>query len=187
MTKQEYLIALGSNLGSGSLNPAETLASALKALQHKGLQLLRVSRFFETPCFPAGAGPDYVNAAAAIRSEQPPAEVLAALHRIEAEHDRQRISRWAARTLDLDMLAQEETVLPDREHHDHWRDLPPEAQQSDTPQTLILPHPRIQDRGFVLVPLCDVAPHWRHPTLGLTALQLRDALPAEARDEVIPL
>lgn len=187
MRKQDFLIALGSNLGAPPLDPAQVLAASIKEMSQHGLQPRRVSRFFSTPCFPAGAGPDYVNAVVLIRAGLSPQTVLAALHRIEAAFDRQRISRWAARTLDLDLLAAGDAVLPDRQTFDTWLTLPPDRQRAEAPDRLILPHPRIQDRAFVLVPLCDIAPDWQHPVLGQSARALCKRLPQALRDAVKPL
>ncbi len=91
------------------------------------------------------------------------------------------------RTLDIDLLAMGDSVLPDTKTQDSWRALAPEAQIRTTPDQLILPHPRLQDRAFVLVPLADVAPDWVHPRTGLTVLQMLDALPAADREAVKPL
>ena len=148
--------------------------------------MLRLSRFFATPCFPAGAGPDYVNAAAVIVPAEgmQPADVLAALHQIEAAFGRSRLSRWGMRTLDLDLLACGAQVLPDAGTQTRWRDLSPEDQPREAPDQLILPHPRLQDRAFVLVPLADVAPDWRHPVLHLTVAEMLAALPQADRDAV---
>ncbi|RID93170.1 2-amino-4-hydroxy-6-hydroxymethyldihydropteridine diphosphokinase [Gemmobacter lutimaris] len=176
----QALIALGGNLPDGDRSPAETLRAALRRLRELGLAPISVSRFHATPCFPAGAGPDYVNAAAVVEcGPLTAAEVLATLHRVEAEFGRERLSRWAGRTLDLDLLAMGGQVLPDAATQAEWRDLPPEAQARRAPDSLILPHPRLQDRGFVLVPLADVAPDWCHPVLGLTVRQMLARLPAE--------
>jgi 2-amino-4-hydroxy-6-hydroxymethyldihydropteridine diphosphokinase len=78
-------------------------------------------------------------------------------------------------------------VLPDAQTHRRWRELAPEDQARQAPDQLVLPHPRLQDRAFVLVPLCDVAPDWRHPVLGLTARALLAALPAADVAAVKPL
>ncbi len=89
--------------------------------------------------------------------------------------------------VDLDLLALGHFVRPDVGGFTHWQALPLAAQMQETPTELILPHPRLQDRAFVLVPLAGIAPNWRHPVLGKTARQLLAALPADARAEILPL
>ncbi len=163
------------------------MSAALQTLTQNSLTLRCVSRFFATPCFPPGAGPDYVNACAAIRTDLPITEVLRVLHQIEAEFGRARQQRWGSRTLDLDLLAMGDTVLPDAETQTAWRDLPAEDQQLRAPDQLILPHPRLHERAFVLVPLADIAPEWRHPLLGRTVAEMAAALSQQARQEVVPL
>ncbi len=187
---QVCLIALGGNLPSDAGAPAQTLRAALSALAAAGLPVLAQSRFWRTPCFPVGAGPDYVNACASLDGGalgDDPAQVLAVLHRIEAQFGRTRATRWGGRTLDLDLLALGDQVFPDAAVQDHWRALDPVAQANRAPDRLILPHPRMQDRAFVLVPLRDIAPDWRHPRLNRTVRQMHDALPAADRAAVVPL
>jgi 2-amino-4-hydroxy-6-hydroxymethyldihydropteridine diphosphokinase len=183
------LIALGANLPFEGASPGTTLRSAALALAEEGLAVHAFSRLFATPCFPAGAGPDYVNAAAVIDLGQALdlTSVLARLHLVEARFGRERAQRWGMRTLDIDLLAMDDSVLPDAETQGRWRALPASAQIGTAPDQLILPHPRMQDRAFVLVPLAEVAPHWVHPLLGLSVRQMLAALPAEDRDAVKPL
>ncbi len=149
--------------------------------------IVAASRLFRTPCFPAGAGPDYVNAAIRIDSAAAPRDILARLHAIEARHGRTRVQRWGMRTLDLDLLAVGDLVVPDAATQGEWRALPPDLQRMRAPDDLILPHPRLQDRAFVLVPLADVAPDWVHPVTGLSVTALRDRLPAADLADVVPI
>jgi 2-amino-4-hydroxy-6-hydroxymethyldihydropteridine diphosphokinase len=151
--------------------------------------LVAKSRFFRTPCFPAGTGPDYVNAACIVQvsGDLSPHAVLARLHDVEAIFGRRRARRWGMRTLDLDLLAYGDSVLPDADTQTRWRDLPDADQARLAPDQLILPHPRLQDRAFVLVPLADVAPGWRHPVLGLTVADMVSRLPAADRAAVVPI
>jgi 2-amino-4-hydroxy-6-hydroxymethyldihydropteridine diphosphokinase len=149
-----------------------TLRAALDALADAGAILHAVSPFYATPCFPEGAGPDYVNAAAHIGIDAGPEDMLGLLHRIEAGFGRTRTRRWGRRTLDLDLLACGAQVLPDIAGYNAWRALPLDAQMTRAPDQLILPHPRMHERAFVLVPLADVAPDWRHPVLGCTVREM---------------
>ncbi len=185
--EQEKLIALGANLSSEIGSPLETIRAAIAELSAVGEGVTRVSRFYATPCFPAGAGPDYVNACLVSEGPMPAREVLALLHRIEHRFGRERQQRWGSRSLDLDLLAHGQDVFPDATSHSYWRMLALEEQKTRSPEELILPHPRMHERAFVLVPLCDVAPDWRHPLLGQTVRELCAALPVEAREEVKPL
>ena len=184
MTTRQFriaLIALGANLPFAGRTPHQTLQLALTCFPSVNLAVPSVSRFFATPCFPAGAGPDYVNAAALLQVEEATAakDLLSRLHHVEAMFGRQRAQRWGMRTLDIDLLALDNVVLPDVATQTHWRRLDPALQATQTPDDLILPHPRMQDRAFVLLPLNDVAPDWRHPVLNQTISQLLAAIPAE--------
>lgn len=184
---QEYLIALGGNLRSCAGVPQQTLRAALTKLEQAGAHPAQTSRFFRTPCFPPGAGPDYVNAAARLWFDGGPQALLSVLHDVEAAFGRDREQRWGRRTLDLDLVAAGDTVLPDAETHARWRNLPLERQIEATPDRLILPHPRLQDRAFVLVPLADVAPGWVHPVLGLTVAEMLKRTPEEEKSGVVAL
>lgn len=188
------LVAFGANVPMPGLSLSDTVLAAHQSLLEARLldraqSDATLSRLYRTPCFPPGAGPDYVNAAGvyALDDSWTAEAFLALLHRIEGRAGRTRDIRWGARTLDLDLIALDDLVLPDAATQDAWRALPAADQARLAPDRLILPHPRLQDRAFVLVPLADVAPDWRHPRLGLTIRQMRDALPPAALDEVVPL
>ena len=186
VAKGPVLIAIGGNL-AGPLGPPEaTIRAAIAEIARDIAPIAAASRLYRTPCFPAGAGPDYVNAAIRLGGSGggDPAALLAALHAVEARHGRARVQRWGMRTLDLDLLAVGDLVLPDAATQADWRALPPDLQRMRAPDALILPHPRLQDRAFVLVPLADVAPDWVHPMLGMSVREMRGRLPAAERAEV---
>ena len=178
------MIALGANLPLPQKTPIETVQAAIFRLQERGLAIRLASRFFETPCFPPGAGPDYINAALVADWPGTPEALLALLHEVEAAFSRTREVRWGMRTLDLDLIALGDAVLPDRETWAPWRGLPLADQMRRAPDQLILPHPRLEDRGFVLMPLMDVAPDWVHPVTGVSVARMCAALAPEARAEV---
>lgn len=129
-------IGLGSNLGES----ADTLVSALKALQaSSGITLIRASQFYQSTAVGPGEQPDYINAAAYIKTTLEPEALLDQLQAIENQHDRKRGPvRWTARTLDLDLLLYGD-------------------QQINTDR-LTVPHPHIAERNFVLLPLNDLNP-----------------------------
>lgn len=186
MDKKRILLALGANLPGSAGDPSQMLVKAMQFLVAEGLSLLAVSRFFRSAAFPAGSGPDYVNACAVMTGPQNPDHVLAILHRIEAALGRIRTTRWASRGIDIDLLAMEGAVRPDPDTQARWRNLPLEAQMQTAPETLILPHPRLADRAFVLIPLAEIAPLWVHPLTGATVRQMCDALPEAEKAALKP-
>lgn len=187
VSSNETLIALGANLDSLHGGPKATLRQALKRLEGLNLGVASLSRWWRTPAFPVGSGPDFVNAVAALETTLDPTDLLAALHSVEEALGRARTSRWAARVVDLDLLAQGDSVAPDSATVQRWMAMAPDEAQSQTPDRLLLPHPRLHERAFVLAPLVDVRPDWRHPLLGASARELFAALPAEAMRGVSPL
>jgi 2-amino-4-hydroxy-6-hydroxymethyldihydropteridine diphosphokinase len=160
------LIALGANIASPAGTPAQTLRAALAALAEKDVNIAHVSQFYRTPAWPDPSDPAFVNAVSRIETTLPPAALLNRLHGIEAAFGRIRSKPNAPRSLDLDLLDYDGLV----------QEGPP-----------VLPHPRLAERAFVLVPLFEVAPLWRHPVTGCTAKDLLAAIPAAARAAIRPL
>ena len=152
------LIGIGSNLAAPSArSPLETAQAALPALAAPHLQPVLCSSWYESAPVPASDQPWFVNAVALVATELEPEKLLGLMLDVESRFGRVRDERNAARTLDLDLLDYDGLVL-------------------DAPR-LTLPHPRLHARRFVLEPLCEIAPQWRHPILRRSASELLAALP----------
>lgn len=162
------IIALGANLPApGGTGPAVTLRRAASAIGCvPGLRPVAVSRLWDSAAVPPSGQPRFVNAVMAIAGDVDPDALLAALHAIEARFGRVRGEANAARTLDLDLIDAAGAV-----RHD----------------SVILPHPRLAQRAFVLLPLAEVAPGWRHPVTGEGVAALIAALAPAARAACRPL
>ena len=132
------------------------------ALERAGLRIVGRSRWYESAPVPMSDQPWYVNGVVEIDTDLDPASLLALLHEIEAAFGRTRSVRNEARPLDLDLLAYGDRVL------------------TEEPRPLI-PHPRLHERAFVLLPLAELAPDWRHPALGEGIQALIGRLP---RDQI---
>ena len=153
------LIGLGANLPSPRHGPPrKTLEAALAACDARGITIVRRSRWYNSSPMPPSAQPWFVNGVAAIRSALDPPALLAVLNRIESDFGRVRTARNDPRTIDLDILGYHRLV-----------------RSGATPPNL--PHPRLHERAFVLWPLRDVAPRWRHPVDGRTVAAMIAALP----------
>jgi 2-amino-4-hydroxy-6-hydroxymethyldihydropteridine diphosphokinase len=152
------IIGIGSNLAApGYASPIDTGLAAVCALAAPHLHPVAASPWYESAPVPESDQPWFANAVALVETEREPEFVLDWLLTIEARFGRERGERNAARTLDLDLIDYDGLIL-------------------DTPR-LTLPHPRMHQRRFVLAPLCDLAPGWRHPRLGVTAAALLAGLP----------
>ncbi len=183
--KQLALIAMGANLPSAAGPAATTIEIAVAQLRQE-LDVLAVSEFYRTPAFAPATGPDYVNAALAARWSGTPRELMALLHRHEdiLGRDREGVARWAPRLVDLDLLALGDLVLPDGPTHDALRARDRMDRLIPGAADPIVPHPGLQERAFVLRPLADVAPQWRHPRLGRTVQQMLADLPRDEQDGI---
>ena len=151
------LIGIGSNLEGPWGPPDAAVERALAALDEAPLRLLGASRPIVTAPFGRTDQPDFVNAVAEIETRLEPASLLAHLHAIERRAGRRRTLRWGPRTLDLDLLDYHGLVAAADPNHDEGP---------------VLPHPGIPERSFVLGPIAEIAPDWRHPVLGETAATL---------------
>lgn len=156
------LLGLGGNLPFRRLtSPRQTLEAVLAAVAEDGVEVLARSRWYETAPVAAEPQPWYVNGVAALGTGLPPDRLMALLLQVEARFGRVRSRRDAPRTVDLDLLAYHDLVLHAEE------------------PALTLPHPRLHQRAFVLRPLLDVAPDWRHPVLQRPARDLLEELPPD--------
>ena len=155
-------IGLGANLTPlGYKNPREGCVAAVSALQGEGVCVEKISKWYETAPVPISNQPWYLNAVAQAKTELNAAQTLAALHKIEMLFGRVRELRNEARVLDMDLLDFAGMVSDNVE--------------------LMLPHPRLCERAFVLVPLCELSPNWRHPVNGSLIGDLIKGLPAEQK------
>ncbi len=158
------VVALGANLSTDAHGPPEAgLHAALDIMPGYGVSVVRRSRLYRSAPVPPSGQPWYVNAVAIVATALGPRELLAALLAIEARFGRVRRERNDARVLDLDLIDYDGRV-------GHW------PASGELP-ALDLPHPRLATRGFVLLPLAELEPGWRHPESGASPATLIAALP----------
>jgi len=161
---ESAVVALGSSLAGDYESREALLEAALRRFADLGLTVMARSGWWESAAWPDPSAPAYLNGVALVAPDLPPDEMLAALHAIERAFGRARGEVNAPRTLDLDLIAHGRLVLDGT--------------------GLILPHPRAHERRFVMGPLAEIAPTWRHPVYGGTARMMaagatvgRDAAP----------
>lgn len=157
-------IAIGANLPGAYGTPREACDAALAMLWTRGATLVKQSRWYETAPVPISDQPWYVNAVVAVETTLTPSDLLSLLHTIEAEMGRLRREANAARVIDLDLLDYNGITSAE------WP---------------LLPHPRIAERAFVILPLMDIAPDWSHPVTGQTIEALRADLPTDQKIRVL--
>ena len=141
-------IALGSNLGDKEAN----LRRALELLIERGVEIVKTSTFISTEPYGVTDQPTFLNGVCEVRTSLEPLALLHTLLEIEQEMGRVRLRHWGERNIDLDLLLYEDVVM-------------------DTPE-LKLPHPDMQNRDFVLLPLAEIAPELIHPAIGKSISEL---------------
>ncbi len=157
------LIGLGSNMTGPWGSPRTCVGRALVALDEPPLKLLKASTLIETTPFGKQDQPSYVNAVARIETRLRAPDLLKALRTIERAAGRERRERWGERTLDLDILDYNGAVVE-------------EGVEQSSDAELVLPHPAIAEREFVLAPIAEIAPRWKHPLTGRTARSMLSEL-----------
>ena len=163
------LIGIGANLPSPKHGaPGATCGAALAALEQAALTIAARSRWYKSAPVPASDQPWFVNGVVRVKTTLDPTKLMTLLLRTEEAFGRRRGEKNAPRVIDLDLLAYGEMVV----------DLEP-IEPGAGIGAVTVPHPRLHERAFVLLPLRDVSPDWRHPVLGLAVSELVAALPAD--------
>jgi len=161
-------IAVGGNIPGAWGEPRDTFERAVVELERNGLRVVVRSGLFLTPPVGRSGQPDYLNAVIGLRASIAPAALLRLLKRIETGAGRRANGHWAPRPLDLDIL-------------DHGGRIIGRPGRARMRGRIVLPHPELEGRGFVLIPMTEVAPRWRHPRLGVDAETLLKRAPRLAR------
>jgi 2-amino-4-hydroxy-6-hydroxymethyldihydropteridine diphosphokinase len=159
------IIALGSNIDSPWGSPAATVRRALDFLGREGCRLVNSSSLVETLPLGRTDQPNFVNAVAQVETLMGPEALLDRLHAIEVLAGRRRGEKWGPRVLDLDLIDYDGLI----------RDQPPP----------VLPHPEVAERAFVLAPIAEIAPDWRHPILKKSAAELLQRLRGKTEGAVL--
>lgn len=167
--RPSIFVAMGTNLGS---DPAENIRSALRQFPEMGISPNEISPLYKTPAIGPSPQPDFVNAVIRCETAHSVYSLMENLHQIETLFGRVRRERWGPRVLDLDLIDYQGIIIPPRG---------PQGLQAGLGHIpLTLPHPGVSERAFVLLPLADVAPKWRHPVSGESVSRLIARLPASA-------
>lgn len=162
---EAVIVALGGNLARDGAPVQAVLEAALTRFPEEGMEVVKRSAWWRSAAWPDPTAPPYLNGVAMVRTALTPIEVMQTLLRIETAFGRRRSEPNAPRTLDLDLIAYGRRVI-------------------DEPG-LVLPHPRAAERRFVMGPLAEIAPDWRHPVSGETAEAL--AVSASVGSDAAPL
>lgn len=158
---QQAYISLGGNLG----NPPETFRKALKDIEQLAGPILSQSSLYQTAAWGFTQQPDFINQVIRIQTTLPPQKLLDVLLTIELIHGREREIHWGPRTLDLDLLFYNDLILNE--------------------ENLTIPHPRIAERRFILIPMQEIAAEWEHPVFKKTIQELAETCMDESQVQKI--
>ena len=183
MTK--CLISFGANLPGPFGSPEETLRAVFNELPNHGLFINKKSSLYSSAAFPDPTEPRFLNGCLEILVDCDALTVLERLKRIELKMGRRENYRWGSRVCDLDLLSFENTICPSKEGFHRWYRMPLDQQIHKKPEELLLPHPRLQDRAFVLKPLMEFAADWIHPVLNYSIREMFESLTEYERKEVV--
>ena len=180
-----YVVVLGSNLSSEFGNSAETLKKCVSEIRsYSAIQTLLESNWYISSSFVDEREPRYVNVGIRFRTNLKPIDLLTFTSGLEKKFGRKRQRRWESRTCDIDILLCDQLILPNKIHFEKWLRLDLSDQIKLSPNELILPHPRLQDRTFFLKPLNDLQPDWIHPFLEVKAKEMLDSLPPNELENI---
>ena len=177
LARGKVVVGLGANCPGVWGTSANAIAQALGEIERAHITVLAVSPLYETAAVGRARQPAYVNAVALLDTRLPPEALLRVLKGIERHSGRRGGRPWGPRTLDIDIIDYKGLIR-------HWRDGRADFARAG-PRPLVLPHPLMQDRPFVLRPLLDIAPDWRHPVLGATAKSLWRKAASQRQGQVI--
>jgi len=177
MEKNTAFIGLGSNLGGAEFDgPRGVLEAAISEMPNMGISVKKISPFYESAPVPVSDQPWFVNAVAMVETPLSARDLLHNLHEIEARLGRKRRIRWEARIIDLDIIAFEAQITPTA---GKWPD--------GAPKEMIIPHPRLHERLFVLKPLMDISPAWVHPAMGVSVTELYGRVKKDGDQSLRPM
>ena len=181
----KYVVVLGSNLPSKFGNSAETLKKCVDEIRSQpSIKSLLESNWYISSSFIDEKEPRYVNVGIRFNTNLNPIDLLNYTSGLEKRFGRKREKRWEPRTCDIDILLCNQLILPNKAHFQKWLKLDFSDQIKLSPNELILPHPRLQERTFFLKPLIDLQPDWIHPFLGMKAKEMLDSLPPNELENI---
>jgi len=170
MNEKSIFLGLGCNIAGVWGTCDRAFDASLSHLDAAGVKIISRSTNYKSPALGLGMQPDFLNCVVKIDTDLPPARLLKILKATERAAGRKNGRRWGPRPLDMDILDYRGQIL-------NWQN----GGRTRKGEELILPHPEMHKRSFVLKPLIDVAPYWRHPVLDASAHQLLTKLPPHER------